>query len=99
MTKEVWSPEKTAWCMKALQPKPITYNCMTKEMWSKEKTEWCMNNASWLQPKLEELETETFDCTTKELWSPKKVVFCNKQWHKQQQQKAVLAKLGHVEVL
>ena len=68
-------------------------------MWSKEKTEWCMNNASWLQPKLEELETETFDCTTKELWSPKKVVFCNKQWHKQQQQKAVLAKLGHVEVL
>ncbi|HEY9618665.1 MAG TPA: hypothetical protein V6C64_17605 [Microcoleaceae cyanobacterium] len=52
-TREVWSPEKQAWCQKygnqqqpAIDPLgPVEsqnwYNCLTKEFWSPEKRTWC----------------------------------------------------------
>lgn len=51
-TREVWSPEKQAWCKKYGNQQPAIdplgpvenqnwYNCLTKEVWSPEKRVWC----------------------------------------------------------
>lgn len=52
-TREVWSPEKQAWCKKYGNPQqpaidplgPVEsqnwHNCLTKEVWSPEKRVWC----------------------------------------------------------
>ncbi len=53
LTREVWSPEKKAWCAQSGTPQnPVTlpakpaaqqpwYNCLTKEVWTADKQAWC----------------------------------------------------------
>jgi len=65
-TKEVWTPEKAAWCCK-FENKRCKYDCDTDEIWTPEKKEWCC--------KFEKKGCE-YNCDTKEMWTPDKKEWC-----------------------